>query len=158
MQAQILDLLAERTAAGAALLLISHDLSVVADLADRVAVMRAGVVVEHGTVAEVLGDPRHPYTKALLAAVPAGRPKGTRLSPPEAGQPVVPGQGAIYFRVADLALAVRDISGEGAEIISEPHLTAPMPDHDLWMAFTRDPDGHLIGLMVEAPKDYSPAA
>ena len=79
------------------------------------------------------------------------------LSPPEAGEPVVPRQGAIYFRVADLALAVRDISSKGAEIISEPHLTAPMPDHDLWMAFTRDPDGHLIGLMMEAPKDYSPA-
>jgi len=79
------------------------------------------------------------------------------LSPPEAGQTVVPGQGAIYFRVADLALAVKDLRGKGAEIVSKPHLLAPMPDHDLWMAFTRDPDGHLIGLMMEAPKGYSPA-
>ena len=39
-----------------------------------------------------------------------------------------------------------------------PHLVAPMPDHDLWMAFIRDPDGHLIGLMMEAPKGYAPAA
>ena len=79
------------------------------------------------------------------------------LSPPEAGQTVVPGQGAIYFRVADLGLALKDIRGKGAEIVSEAHMLAPMPDHDLWMAFTRDPDGHLIGLMMEAPKGYSPA-
>src|SRR5579871_3451108 len=80
------------------------------------------------------------------------------LSPPEGGKPVEPGQGAIYFRVADLGLAVRDIKAKGIEIVSEPHLTAPMPDHDLWMAFVRDPDGHLIGLMMEAPKGYQPTA
>jgi methylmalonyl-CoA/ethylmalonyl-CoA epimerase len=79
------------------------------------------------------------------------------LSPPEAGEPVKPGQGAIYFRVADLALAVKDLRAKDAEVFSEPHLLAPMPDHDLWMAFIRDPDGHLIGLMMEAPKGYSPA-
>jgi methylmalonyl-CoA/ethylmalonyl-CoA epimerase len=80
------------------------------------------------------------------------------LSPPEDGATVEPGQGAIYFRVADLNLAVRDIKAKGVDIVSEPHLTAPMPDHDLWMAFVRDPDGHLIGLMMEAPKGYQPAA
>ena len=77
------------------------------------------------------------------------------LSPPEQGQPVTPAQGAIYFRVADLALAVNDLKAKGAEVFSEPHLLTPMPDHDLWMAFTRDPDGHLIGLMMEAPKGYA---
>lgn len=77
------------------------------------------------------------------------------LSPPENGAKVEAGQGAIYFRVADLALAVRDLKTKGAEIVSEPHLLTPMPDHDLWMAFTRDPDGHLIGLMMEAPKGYA---
>jgi methylmalonyl-CoA/ethylmalonyl-CoA epimerase len=80
------------------------------------------------------------------------------LSPPENGQAVSPGQGAIYFRVADLSLAVKDLRAKGADIVSEPHLTAPMPDHDLWMAFCRDPDGHLIGLMMEAPKGYAPPA
>lgn len=77
------------------------------------------------------------------------------LSPPENGEKVQPGQGAIYFRVADLALAVKDLCGKGADIFSEPHLTAPMPDHDLWMAFVKDPDGHLVGLMMEAPKGYA---
>lgn len=80
------------------------------------------------------------------------------LSPLETGEVVKPSQGAIYFRVADLALAVKDLRAGGAEIFSEPHLLAPMPDHDLWMAFTRDPDGHLIGLMMEAPKGYTPPA
>lgn len=78
------------------------------------------------------------------------------LSPPEAGKPVEAGQGAIYFRVPDLSLAVRELTAKGIAIVSEPHLTAPMPDHDLWMAFIRDPDGHLIGLMMEAPKGYQP--
>lgn len=77
------------------------------------------------------------------------------LSPPENGAKVEPGQGAIYFRVADLALAVQERKAKGADVFSEPHLLAPMPDHDLWMAFLRDPDGHLIGLMMEAPKGYA---
>lgn len=77
------------------------------------------------------------------------------LSPPENDAKVEPGQGAIYFRVADLALTVRELKAKGAEVFSEPHLLAPMPDHDLWMAFTRDPDGHLIGLMMEAAKGYA---
>ena len=78
------------------------------------------------------------------------------LSPPENGAKVEPGQGAIYFRVADLALAVQGLKAKGADVFSAPHLLAPMPDHDLWMAFLRDPDGHLIGLMMEAPKGYAP--
>ena len=78
------------------------------------------------------------------------------LSPPEHGEKVEPGQGALYFRVADLPLAVGEIRNKGVAIVSEPHLTAPMPDHDLWMAFVKDPDGHLIGLMMEAPKGYAP--
>jgi len=76
------------------------------------------------------------------------------LSPPENGAKVEPGQGAIYFRVADLALTVTALKAKGIDVFSQPHLLAPMPDHDLWMAFVRDPDGHLIGLMMEAPKGY----
>jgi methylmalonyl-CoA/ethylmalonyl-CoA epimerase len=81
------------------------------------------------------------------------------LSPPETGETVEPGQGALYFRVADLGIAVKELRGKGIAIFSEPHLTAPMPDHDLWLAFVKDPDGHLVGLMMEAPKGYAlPAA
>jgi oligopeptide/dipeptide ABC transporter ATP-binding protein len=71
IQAQILDLLAElRTRLGMAVILITHDLGVVAEVCDRVVVMYAGQVVEHGTVAQIFSDPRHPYTEGLLKAVP----------------------------------------------------------------------------------------
>jgi oligopeptide/dipeptide ABC transporter ATP-binding protein len=71
IQAQILDLLAElRTRMGMAVILITHDLGVVAEVCDRVVVMYAGQVVEHGTVEQIFADPRHPYTEGLLQAVP----------------------------------------------------------------------------------------
>jgi peptide/nickel transport system ATP-binding protein len=79
IQAQILDLLAQRRDAGTALLLISHDLAVVSQIADRVLVMRDGVVVESGSTAQVLSDPSHEYTKRLLRAVPSAATRGQRL-------------------------------------------------------------------------------
>jgi peptide/nickel transport system ATP-binding protein len=80
VQAQILRLLADLKAAGTGLVLISHDLGVVEELADRVVVMQRGVVVEQGTTDAVLRDPQHPYTRRLLAAIPSAHAKGTRLS------------------------------------------------------------------------------
>ncbi|UBU18597.1 dipeptide ABC transporter ATP-binding protein [Nonomuraea gerenzanensis] len=80
VQAQILRLLAERRAAGTALLLISHDLAVVGSIADRILVMRDGQVVEQGPAADVLAAPAHAYTRALLAAVPSAASRGTRLT------------------------------------------------------------------------------
>jgi len=80
IQAQILDLLAAMKDRGSGLILISHDLSVVSRLADRVAVMRDGLLVEQGPVADVLTAPSHPYTRTLLDAIPAAHRKGTRLS------------------------------------------------------------------------------
>ncbi len=75
IQARILNLLAElKTARGLALLLISHDLQIVRRYADRVCVMKDGVVVEAGRVTDVFAAPKHPYTRMLLAAVPKGAP------------------------------------------------------------------------------------
>lgn len=68
VQARILGLLREITDAGTALVFISHDFAAVRRIADRVLVMRSGVVVESGSVAEVLENPRHEYTKQLIAA------------------------------------------------------------------------------------------
>jgi peptide/nickel transport system ATP-binding protein len=80
IQAQVLALLEQTKRRGRALILISHDLAVVAHLADTVAVMNNGEVVEFGTAAEVLRNPRHEYTRTLLDAVPSAASRGTRLS------------------------------------------------------------------------------
>ena len=81
IQAQILDLLRElRDRLGTAILLITHDLGVVNELADRIAVMYAGRIVEEGTREEVLARPRHPYTLGLLGAMPAHGRRGERLA------------------------------------------------------------------------------
>ncbi|MGY5317918.1 ABC transporter ATP-binding protein [Neomicrococcus lactis] len=71
VQAEILDLMRNlRNKLDAAIVLITHDMGVVADLSDRIAVMRHGRIVETGTSAEIFGNPKHPYTQDLLAAVP----------------------------------------------------------------------------------------
>jgi ABC-type dipeptide/oligopeptide/nickel transport system ATPase component len=71
IQAQMLDLLRElQDRYGLALLLITHDFGVIAEMADRVAVMRAGHIVEEGPVRRILREPSHEYTRKLLAAVP----------------------------------------------------------------------------------------
>jgi len=71
VQAQILNLLKQlQQKKGLTYLFITHNISVIEFLADEVAVMYLGRIVEHGSVAEVLESPRHPYTRALLSAVP----------------------------------------------------------------------------------------
>ena len=78
IQAQILELLRElQQRLGLALLLITHDLGVVAQMADRVAVMYAGRVIEHAPVRELFADPKHPYTRALMLSMPDA--PGSRL-------------------------------------------------------------------------------
>jgi methylmalonyl-CoA/ethylmalonyl-CoA epimerase len=65
-------------------------------------------------------------------------------------------QGCLYFRCADIALAVAELEKRGLAFTDKPHLIARMDDHDLWMAFFKDPDGHTLALMQEAPKGYTP--
>ena len=80
-QAQILALMRElRAEFGMAVLLITHALGVVAEMADRVAVMYAGRVVETAPVEEIFANPRHPYTRGLLASIPDLAESGTRLA------------------------------------------------------------------------------
>ena len=86
VQAGILDVLRDlRDRLGTAIVLITHDLGVVADIADRVVVMYAGRPVEQAPVHDLFAHPRHPYTSGLLGAVPArGRAsRGRRPPPPE---------------------------------------------------------------------------
>jgi oligopeptide/dipeptide ABC transporter ATP-binding protein len=89
IQAQILDLLREmKSAFNLSLLLITHDLGVIAETADHVAVMYAGRIVEYGPVREVFREAKHPYTRGLLASLPTGRP-GTRLSAIDGTVPIL---------------------------------------------------------------------
>jgi peptide/nickel transport system ATP-binding protein len=88
VQAQILDLLAAAKQRGTSIILISHDLSVVSRIADEVAVMRDGEILEHGPVRRVLHEPHHEYTKTLLDAIPSEHTRGTRLTHPANGAPV----------------------------------------------------------------------
>jgi peptide/nickel transport system ATP-binding protein len=81
VQAQVLGELEKMKERGASIILISHDLSVVAQLADHILVMRGGEVLEQGTAARVLAAPRNEYTRALIAAVPSEHTRGTFLSP-----------------------------------------------------------------------------
>ena len=81
IQAQILDLLLElRRTLGTSMILVTHNLGIVSETADRVAVMYAGRIVETGKVRDLIDSPVHPYTRALLAAVPVLGEKTGRLS------------------------------------------------------------------------------
>ena len=84
IQAQILELLAELKSRDMGLLFITHDLGIVRRIADKVCVMKDGMVVEAGPTSEVFGNPRHEYTRKLLAAQPSGRP-----APISADAPVI---------------------------------------------------------------------
>jgi peptide/nickel transport system ATP-binding protein/oligopeptide transport system ATP-binding protein len=86
IQAQILDLiLSLRDELGMSVVLITHDLGVVNEVADRAAVMYAGEIVEQGPAAKIFADPRHPYTQGLLRSIPD-------LSPPRSELPVIEGR------------------------------------------------------------------
>ncbi|WP_281016214.1 MULTISPECIES: ABC transporter ATP-binding protein [unclassified Minwuia] len=83
IQAQILELLKDlQLRLGMAILFITHDLGIVRRMADRVAVMTRGEIVEAGPTAQVMDDPQHDYTKMLLAAEPKGRPERSGEVPP----------------------------------------------------------------------------
>ena len=121
VQKQILELLARlRRDLGLALLFITHDLGVVAQVADRIAVTYAGRIVEEGPAREVLERPRHPYTAGLLRAspqlvrhklepIPGAVPSLTALPPGCAFEPRCP------LRVAECAAAMPELRDAGPE-------------------------------------------
>jgi peptide/nickel transport system ATP-binding protein len=124
IQAEILDLLREMKAAfHLSLLLITHDLGVIAETADRVAVMYAGRIVETGPVRDIFRHPAHPYTRGLLASMPGGAP-GRRLRAIEGSVPMLgalPPGCAFNPRCPDRF---------------EPCTTAPPPDYTVGTAQT----------------------
>jgi peptide/nickel transport system ATP-binding protein len=128
-QAQILNLIKRMQAVREmSVLLITHDFGIVADMANSVAVMRHGRVVESGSTRSVLGSPAHSYTQALIAAVPKGE---CRLGPPPQAQPVVKVEGLAkrfrrggLFSRAPAVTALEDIAltlcrGETLGVVGE---------------------------------------
>jgi peptide/nickel transport system ATP-binding protein/oligopeptide transport system ATP-binding protein len=105
IQAEILELLKEmKSSFGLSLLLITHDLGVVAQAADRVAVMYAGRIVESGPVRDVLRSPHHPYTKGLLRSIPGTGARGAKLRTIDGAVPLLsamPGGCAFHPRCPD---------------------------------------------------------
>ena len=88
VQAQVMELLAElQQETGMGLILITHDLGVVTEVSDKVAVMYAGRIVEEGEVGDVFRNPAHPYTEGLMASIPRVTQKGQRLLPIKGAPP-----------------------------------------------------------------------
>ncbi|MCG5214797.1 ABC transporter ATP-binding protein [Streptosporangium sp. KLBMP 9127] len=124
IQAQVLDLLARIKSEDRSLLIISHDLAVVARLADRVAVMKDGRIVEQGPADRVLRAPEHAYTRALLAAIPAEHTKGTRLSgPAEAVRLARPEPGDVVVRVDGAGKSFRGPDGVARAAVRDVSFT-----------------------------------
>ncbi len=165
-QAQILALLRTIQAGRSmGVLLITHDIGVVREMADRVAVMQEGQVVEVGTAAAVLGRPQHPYTKRLLAAVPRLAPRPDRSA--ELGEPILEGHGLVkrfatrggLFRPQRRVLAVDGVDlslrrGEALGVVGESgsgkstlaRLVVRLLDADAGMLRLAGVEGNLLEL------------
>ena len=127
IQAQILDLLrAVQRKLGTATVLVSHDLGVVARVADRVAVMYAGRIVELGTAEDVFYDPRHPYTWGLMRSLPSIAPEGGALyTIPGMPPPLIdPPRGDAFAGRNEYALAIDYEEAPPMFQISETHYAA----------------------------------
>ena len=109
IQSQIVDLMLDlRQKLRTAILIITHDMGVVADIADRVAVMYAGVIVEKGDVKEIFFHPKHPYTWGLLDSIPRPDTHGERLIPIEGAPPdlIAPPKGCPFAARCDYAMKI----------------------------------------------------
>jgi len=146
IQAQILDLIKElQNKIGLSIIFITHDLGVVANVADRVAVMYAGKIVEYGTSQEIFFDPHHPYTWGLLASVPDVESDGKELyaipgSPPNL---LYPPKGDAFALRSDFALNI-DIEEEPPFFkITDTHYAAT------WLLDERAPKLEMPAILKE---------
>jgi oligopeptide/dipeptide ABC transporter ATP-binding protein len=128
IQAQILELMKNLSKEfGVALIIITHNLGVVARYADRVNIMYAGKIIERGTAREIYGNPRHPYTLGLLHSVPRlDLPRREKLEPIE-GQPpdlVAVPEGCSFRERCKYALDKCAVEEPPLELVDEAHYSA----------------------------------
>lgn len=131
IEAQILDLLIRlKNIRGLSMIFITHDLGVVAKIADRVAVMYAGKIVEVGSVEDIFYDPKHPYTWALLSSVPDGT--GSRLEAIRGSVPDMrhPPLGDSFAQRSDYAMRIDYVLEPPMFDISETHRVASWLYHE----------------------------
>ncbi|AHG65607.1 ABC transporter ATP-binding protein [Advenella mimigardefordensis] len=136
IQAQVLRLLHElRERVGMSVLLVTHDLGVVAQHCDDMAVMYAGKIVESGSVADIFANPRHPYTRALLNALPANVDPHHKLEP-IAGEPPAAGHfpaGCRFHPRCKFAIERCHIESPESENVSSAHACAcHRKEESLW--------------------------
>jgi peptide/nickel transport system ATP-binding protein len=124
VQKRVLAIFKELAAAGHGILLITHDLSVAAQLADRVAVMQRGQLVEAGPARSVLSDPQHAYTRQLLAAVPTAANRGRRLSAPDKPLPQREAirSGERLIEIRNVSMSFRHTDGSLLRAVSDVSL------------------------------------
>jgi oligopeptide/dipeptide ABC transporter ATP-binding protein len=123
VQAQVLDLLRDmKRQFDLSLLLITHDLGVIAETADRVAVMYAGRIVEQGTVRDIFRQPSHPYTRGLLASIPGGA-AGSRLRAIEGTVPNLASlpPGCSFGPRCGSHMAICDTAFPGQTLVADEH-------------------------------------
>jgi len=107
---------------GTALIWITHDLSVVAGLADDIAVMYSGRIVEQGTVAEVLDRPQHPYTQGLIGSLPGNNRRGQRLRQ-------IPGLTPNLLHLPPTCAFAARCERVSEQCLTRPDITEPLPGH-----------------------------
>ncbi|MGE8944139.1 ABC transporter ATP-binding protein [Leptospira interrogans] len=125
IQAQILHVAQQlcRTS-GTAMIWITHDLAVVSALADRIAVMYAGRIVEQGEASDVIGQPRHPYTHGLIGSVPSHNARGQRLVQ-------IPGMTPSLINLPEGCAFRTRCNRSQPDCVREPPLTRPAPNREL---------------------------
>jgi oligopeptide/dipeptide ABC transporter ATP-binding protein len=130
VQAQILDLMMQlKTQRGTALMLITHDLGVIAEMADRVVVMYAGRVLEAASTLDLFDKPLHPYTRGLMASVPVIGSRPDRLAE-------IPGMvPSLYEELAGCRFSPRCPLARDVCVAGEPPLSEPFAGHEVRCLF-----------------------
>lgn len=149
IQSQILDLIQElKEEYGFTVLFITHDLGVVAEVADRVAVMYAGQVVEYGTAEDIFYDPKHPYTWALLSSLPQLGQKGENLYSIPGTPP------SLFNKIKGDAFAERNKYAMKIDFEMEPPMFQVSETHfaKTWLLDPRSPKVERPSIISEIPE------